>query len=151
MRHVALDAVVNTAEADEVFDMVLRWELPDPESGSSWEWDSSAHSETRLILSGIRPRWLEFRSGTLRWNEEITGYRDDLEIRFVLTDGDFASFTGKWALHQEFEDVLLHFEADFDFGIDSMARILDPIAEEAVKETISRAVTGMFPKVVIQR
>lgn len=150
MRRVTVDATVGAARAPDVFDAVLRWELPDPEGGSSWEWEPGGAGGTPAATSGVRPRWLDFRTGTLRWNEKITGYREHLRISFVLTDGDFAAFSGQWSLRQEAEDVALHFEADFDFGIESMAGILDPIAEEAVKETIGRAVTGMFAQAAIQ-
>lgn len=149
MRHVVLDATIGAQRVDGVFDAVLRWELPDPERGSSWEWEADSSEPAPVITSGVRPRWLEFRSGMLRWNEEINGYPDDLEIRFALTDGDFETFVGKWTFHQESDDVALRFEVDYSFGIESMAGILDPIAEQAIKDTIGRAVLGMFPTVKI--
>ncbi|ABW15110.1 cyclase/dehydrase [Parafrankia sp. EAN1pec] len=142
MRHVELDAVVRGALATDVFDEVLRWErypdlaphvrattvhatLPAPDCSSSWE--------------------LHFRSGLLRWTESDGFHRDDLTIRFEQTDGDFDTFSGSWQLAQAGDDVTVHFEADFDFGIPSLEGILDPIAERVIRETVAWAVTGMFP------
>ncbi|GAA0665363.1 aromatase/cyclase [Kitasatospora atroaurantiaca] len=146
MRHVELDAVVRNERAEDVFDNVLKWErypelaphvrattvhstLPEPVGSSSWE--------------------LHFRSGLLRWTEDDHFLRNDLEVRFEQTDGDFDSFEGKWVFRQDGDDVAVHFEADFDFGIPSLEGILDPIAERVIKETVAWAVTGLFASVSI--
>ncbi|WP_105970692.1 type II toxin-antitoxin system RatA family toxin [Streptomyces geranii] len=142
MRHVELHALVRLASAEDVFTTVPRWErypelaphvrstevhatLPEPVGSSSWE--------------------LHFRSGLLRWTEEDTFLPDLLEIRFRQTDGDFDSFEGVWTLRQEGPDVSVVFRADFDFGIPSLASILDPIAERVIRETVAWAVSGLFP------
>ena len=39
--------------------------------------------------------------------------------------------------------------AEFDFGIPSLAGILDPIAARVLKETIARVVAGLFDKIEI--
>ncbi|MFJ9058746.1 type II toxin-antitoxin system RatA family toxin [Streptomyces sp. NPDC102409] len=146
MRHVELHALVHLASAEEVFATVPHWErypdlaphvrattvhatLPEPVGSSSWE--------------------LHFRSGLLRWSETDTFLPDELEIRFEQTDGDFDSFTGVWALRQEGPDVSVVFSADFDFGIPSLASILDPIAERVIRETVAWALTGFYPGTTI--
>ncbi|MYW93789.1 cyclase [Amycolatopsis rubida] len=146
MRTVALNIVFGGARLDEAFDAVLRWELPAPETGSSWEWNGGTAEAAPVITSGVRPRWLDFRTGKLRWNEEIRSHREDGEIRFVLTDGDFAEFAGRWTFRTDGDDVAVRFEAGFDFGIPSMESLLDPIAATAVTATIARAVLGMVPR-----
>ncbi|MFF7097400.1 type II toxin-antitoxin system RatA family toxin [Streptomyces rubradiris] len=142
MRHVELHAQVRLASAEEVFATVPRWErypelaphvrsttvhktLPEPVGSSSWE--------------------LHFRSGLLRWTEQDSFFADRLEIRFEQSDGDFDSFEGLWTLRQQGPDVSVVFAADFDFGIPSLASILDPIAERVIRETIAWALTGLFP------
>ncbi|MFE1346177.1 type II toxin-antitoxin system RatA family toxin [Streptomyces sp. NPDC058757] len=142
MRHVELHALVRDASAEEVFRTVPRWErypelaphvrstevhatLPEAVGSSSWE--------------------LHFRSGLLRWTEQDTFLPDRLEIRFEQTDGDFDGFEGVWTLRQEGPDVSVVFTADFDFGIPSLASILDPIAERVIRETVAWALTGFFP------
>jgi ribosome-associated toxin RatA of RatAB toxin-antitoxin module len=143
MRHVELDAVVLGENARTVFESVARFDrfpklaphvssttvhgtLPDAKGSSSWE--------------------LHFRSGLLRWTEEDRFLQDELEIRFEQEDGDFDVFEGTWALSQEGENVVVHFEVDFDFGIPSLEGILDPIAERVIKETVAWAVTGLFDR-----
>ncbi|MBO0656141.1 cyclase [Streptomyces triculaminicus] len=142
MRHVELDARVPSQRAEAVFDEIMKWErfpelaphvrattvhatLPEKDCSSSWE--------------------LHFRSGLLSWTEEDHFLRDELEIRFEQSDGDFDSFTGVWDLSQDGDDVTLHFTADFDFGIPSLEGILDPIAERVIKETVAWSVAGLFP------
>lgn len=143
MRHVELDAVVLGENARTVFESVAKFDrfpqlaphvssttvhgtLPDAKGSSSWE--------------------LHFRSGLLRWTEEDHFLQDELEIRFEQEDGDFDVFEGKWAVRQEDENVVVHFEVDFDFGIPSLEGILDPIAERVIKETVAWAVTGLFER-----
>ncbi|MDH6110605.1 ribosome-associated toxin RatA of RatAB toxin-antitoxin module [Kitasatospora sp. MAP12-15] len=146
MRHVELNALVRSDRAEDVFAAVLRWErypelaphvrattvhstLPEPVGSSSWE--------------------LHFRSGLLRWTEADHFFTDLLQIRFEQTDGDFDSFVGRWEVRQDGDDVEVHFEADFDFGIPSLEGILDPIAERVIRETVAWAVTGLFADTAI--
>ncbi|MEV0323666.1 type II toxin-antitoxin system RatA family toxin [Streptomyces sp. NPDC050658] len=143
MRHVELDALVLGEDARTVYESVARFDrfpqlaphvssttvhatLPEAKGSSSWE--------------------LHFRSGLLRWTETDVFDREGLQIRFEQEDGDFDTFTGTWALTEQGEDVLVHFEVDFDFGIPSLEGILDPIAERVIKETVAWAVTGLFDR-----
>ncbi|MER7394233.1 SRPBCC family protein [Streptomyces sp. NPDC000151] len=141
MRHVIVEALIPDVPAEDVFDAVLRFERypeltphvrstvvhsgpPQPAGSSSWE--------------------LYFRSGVLRWTESESYDRERLHIAFRQTDGDFDELSGTWDLRQTGADCALRFDADFDFGIPSMAGILDPIAARVIEETIAWAVTGMF-------
>ncbi|GAA0445869.1 type II toxin-antitoxin system RatA family toxin [Streptomyces olivaceiscleroticus] len=141
MRHVTVEALVPDVPAETVFDAVLHFERypeltphvraaavhegpPAPEGSSSWE--------------------LYFRSGLLRWTERETYDRERLHIAFRQTDGDFDELSGTWLLRQDGPDCALRFDADFSFGIPSMAGILDPIAARVIEETVAWAVNGMF-------
>jgi ribosome-associated toxin RatA of RatAB toxin-antitoxin module len=141
MRRVELDAVIGAAVAAAVFDKILQFDrypalaphvqsvevhqtVPHPTGSSSWE--------------------LHFRSGLLRWTETERYFRDQLRLEFEQTTGDFDSFVGSWTLRQDGAAVALHFEVDFEFGIASMAGILDPIAERVLKETVAWVIVGMF-------
>lgn len=142
MRHVELEARVPSERAETVYEAIGHWERyprlaphvnattvhgapPAETCGSSWE--------------------LHFRSGLLRWTERDDFRPDALEIGFEQTDGDFDSFAGLWTMRQDGDEVLVRFEADFDFGIPSLEGILDPIAERVIRETVAWAVTGQFP------
>ncbi|MEV8394268.1 MULTISPECIES: SRPBCC family protein [unclassified Streptomyces] len=85
-----------------------------------------------------------FRNGILCWTEADRFDRDALTIAFEQIDGDFAEFAGVWRLVADGDDCVVDFSAEFDFGIPSLAGILDPVAERVFKETIARVVISLF-------
>ncbi|MGW6568398.1 type II toxin-antitoxin system RatA family toxin [Streptomyces sp. NPDC054975] len=85
-----------------------------------------------------------FRNGILRWTESDHFDPDNLTITFTQLDGDFDSFEGTWRITATENGCVVDFRADFDFGIPSLAGILDPVAERVIKETIARVVIGLF-------
>ncbi|AYN35343.1 cyclase [Streptomyces albus] len=85
-----------------------------------------------------------FRNGILRWTESDHFDPDNLSIDFTQLDGDFDSFEGTWRIESGENGCVVDFRADFDFGIPSLAGILDPVAERVIKETIARVVIGLF-------
>ncbi|SDD17908.1 type II toxin-antitoxin system RatA family toxin [Actinokineospora iranica] len=144
MRHVDLEATVRGADAAAVLAELVRFDrypdlaphvratevhqtLPSGTGSSSWE--------------------LHFRSGLLRWTEAEVFDLDALTVAFTQDDGDFDTFAGTWTFTQDGADVTVAFAADFDFGIPSMAGILDPIAERVIRETVAWAIDGSFPEV----
>jgi ribosome-associated toxin RatA of RatAB toxin-antitoxin module len=88
-----------------------------------------------------------FRNGILRWSEIDQPDRELMVIGFAQTEGDFAHFVGSWTLTPEADGSSVVFETEFDFGIPSLAGILDPIAERVFKETIARVLTGLFDQI----
>lgn len=91
-----------------------------------------------------------FRNGILRWTEADRFDRDTLVISFEQIDGDFAEFSGTWRVSADGPDALISFSADFDFGIPSLAGILDPVAQRVFKETIARVVVGLFDGATVE-
>jgi ribosome-associated toxin RatA of RatAB toxin-antitoxin module len=87
-----------------------------------------------------------FRNGILRWTESDRFDPQALTITFTQLDGDFESFDGRWRVSPEGDEVRVGFQAEFDFGIPSLAGILEPVAERVIKETIARVVLGLFPE-----
>ncbi|MFE4373107.1 type II toxin-antitoxin system RatA family toxin [Streptomyces sp. NPDC056835] len=85
-----------------------------------------------------------FRNGVLCWTEADRFDREALTITFEQIDGDFAEFAGVWRLVADGKDCVVDFSAEFDFGIPSLAGILDPVAERVFKETIARVVISLF-------
>jgi ribosome-associated toxin RatA of RatAB toxin-antitoxin module len=144
MRRVELDAVIPGTPAETVFDTVVRFERY-PELTPHVR--AVTVHRTRPAETGESSWELHFRSGLLRWTEQERFLRDGLRIEFEQTSGDFDSFTGCWTLVQDGEDCLLNFRCDFDFGIPSLAGILDPIADRVIKETIAWAVVRLFTDV----
>ncbi|GGO90678.1 type II toxin-antitoxin system RatA family toxin [Wenjunlia tyrosinilytica] len=85
-----------------------------------------------------------FRNGILTWTEADRFDRPGLLIEFSQVDGDFADFSGTWKVTPDGTGCLIGFAAEFDFGIPSLAGILDPVAERVLKETIARVVISLF-------
>lgn len=90
-----------------------------------------------------------FRNGILRWSESDTFDRAGLSIAFRQLDGDFAEFFGTWKVRGDGADSLIDFATEFDFGIPSLAGILDPVAERVFRETIGLVVTSLFDEAEI--
>ncbi|MFI6644546.1 type II toxin-antitoxin system RatA family toxin [Streptomyces sp. NPDC050504] len=81
-----------------------------------------------------------FRNGPLRWSE-VDYFQPDLRrIVFEQTTGDFEVFRGSWQVDPVAGGCEVTFEATFDFGIPSLAGVLDPIATKVLKEAIATIV-----------
>ena len=144
MRHLTLNAVIFSEHAATVFENVVQFRrYPD----LSPHVQSTVVHETRPSATGSSSWELLFRSGLLQWSEKERFLRDELRIEFEQTEGDFDTFAGFWTIEQDGADVALHFECDFDFGIESLEGILDPIAERVIKETVAWAVVGLHDRV----
>ncbi|MEZ4737569.1 MAG: SRPBCC family protein [Caldilineaceae bacterium] len=91
-----------------------------------------------------------FRQGILQWVEEDSFDQTNHTIHFNQTEGDVDYFAGDWrVISQEAEDrCQIHFAAAIDLGIPTMADILEPIAERALRENIRSIIAGLFPNAV---
>jgi ribosome-associated toxin RatA of RatAB toxin-antitoxin module len=101
---------------------------------------------TDQAVRGSRVSFWEvnFRRGVLRWHEWESVDADRLRIEFGQTDGDFADFIGFWQLSPAGNGFRVRFEVSWDFGIESLAGIMDPIAERVVKRVICSVLAGLF-------
>ncbi|HEX2130060.1 MAG TPA: SRPBCC family protein [Actinophytocola sp.] len=94
---------------------------------------------------------VHFRRGLLRWTERDTVEHGRLRIGFEQVTGDFATFSGCWQLVPGLRGCVVRFTAAWDFGIDSMAGIMDPIAERVIKRVVCDVLTGLFgPTTVLE-
>jgi len=87
---------------------------------------------------------VNFRRGVMRWNEWESVDEARLRIEFDQTEGDFAEFHGFWQLMPVPGGCEVLFEVSYDFGIESLAGIMDPIAERVVKRVICSVLSGLF-------
>ena len=92
---------------------------------------------------------VNFRRGVMRWNEWESVDTDRLRIEFDQTDGDFAEFHGFWQFTPRVGACEVLFEVSYDFGIESLAGIMDPIAERVVKRVINSVLTELFSDVEV--
>jgi hypothetical protein len=92
---------------------------------------------------------VNFRRGLMRWHETETVDVDALRISFTQTAGDFADFHGSWQLTPVIGGAHVVFEVTYDFGIDSMAGLMDPIAERVIKRVVCAVLAGLFGEITV--
>lgn len=64
-------------------------------------------------------------------------------MTFTQVEGDLASFEGEWRVEERDDDsVVISFRADFDLGIPSLATMLNPVAERALRSNISELISA---------
>ena len=109
----------------------------------------SLAADVRSVVPGAGgSEWtVNFRRGLLRWHETETV--SDLRIDFTQTEGDFAEFHGSWRLRPVIGGAHVTFEVTWDFGIDSMAGLMDPIAERVIKRVACDVLKGLFGEVTV--
>lgn len=140
MRSVSVTLRIADQDAEQAFDRVSAFSRY-PELT-----DVIRSVETRQVSPSeeISDWEVYFRNGVLCWSESDLFDRDTLTITFEQVDGDFAEFRGTWRMEADGPHCLVVFAAEFDFGIPSLAGILDPVAQRVFKETIARVVIGLF-------
>lgn len=86
-----------------------------------------------------------FRRGIMRWTETDVIDLDRLRIEFEQLDGDFEDFHGSWQVTPvRAGGAEILFEITYDFGIDSLAGLMDPIAERVIKRAVCEIFSGLF-------
>jgi len=104
-----------------------------------------------IQLEGIKENemlssWrVKFNDGEMCWQERDQFDPDAFSIRFEQTEGDAEAFYGAWFVKPlSDEESEVHFSANFCLGIPSLADILEPIAEEALRDNVSEMIHQVF-------
>ncbi|MBQ0826564.1 type II toxin-antitoxin system RatA family toxin [Streptomyces tagetis] len=103
-----------------------------------------------VTLTGIEDgqvasHWsVNFRSGVLCWSEHDRIDPVALTIDFTQVEGDFDRFDGSWRVTAAETGTRVRFTAAFDLGMPSLAAIIDPIACQALAESIGLILRGLF-------
>lgn len=92
---------------------------------------------------------VNFRRGLMRWHETDVVDTANLRISFEQTSGDFAEFSGSWQLTPVIGGARVDFAVSWDFGIESMAGIMDPIAERVIKRVAVNVLSGLFGEITV--
>ncbi|MEW2068768.1 SRPBCC family protein [Streptomyces sp. NPDC007346] len=88
---------------------------------------------------------VDFRSGVLTWSEADVFDDEGLTVSFRQTEGDFEEFTGQWEVTGDGSGgCRVRFTAKFDFGLPSLAGIIDPVAERVLQESVARILTTLL-------
>lgn len=97
---------------------------------------------------------VDFRGGILCWTERDIIDASALRLDFEQIDGDLELFTGGWQVlaaagPEGGEGSSMIFAAELDLGIPSLAPLVDPIAESALRANMTAVLTGLFDDVVV--
>jgi ribosome-associated toxin RatA of RatAB toxin-antitoxin module len=88
---------------------------------------------------------VNFREGILRWKEEDVFHPDECIVRFRQIEGDVEYFVGEWSIWDDRRGCLVRFACDFDMGIPGLSDMLEPIAEQALRDNIRSILAGLIP------
>jgi ribosome-associated toxin RatA of RatAB toxin-antitoxin module len=111
---------------------------------------SLAEDVRAVAVDADGSQWtVNFRRGLMRWHETEVVDQEALRITFEQTSGDFAEFHGSWQLTPVIGGARVEFAVTWDFGIDSMAGLMDPIAERVIKRVVVSALSGLFGEITI--
>ena len=94
---------------------------------------------------------VNFRNGVLAWTERDVVDPAERRIAFEQVDGDFAVFTGTWAIEADGIGSIVRFAASFDLGMPSLAPMIDPIAERTLAENVRAILGGLLGPAVTFR
>lgn len=103
----------------------------------------SLRVEQRTATTAVSTWRVRFRNGILQWTEADV-YDPKLQtIEFDQIEGDFDSFSGAWSVDSQEQGCIVRFTAQFDFGMPTLAPMVDPIAEAALRENVAQIVARL--------
>ena len=140
MPDVAVTAAVPDACPDAVFSAVADF--------ASYAKHTDTVREVVVTARGdgaVESAWeVNFRNGVLAWTERDVVDRWRRRIDFEQVDGDFALFTGTWAVEPGRDGTVVRFTASFDLGMPSLAPMIDPIAARTLVDVIRAILSDRF-------
>ncbi|MGW6454912.1 type II toxin-antitoxin system RatA family toxin [Streptomyces sp. NPDC055078] len=141
MPSVTLDAMIPGTTADAIFVRLADF--------SGYPRYTDAVREVTITDADdgvVTSHWsVNFRNGVLCWTEQDRIDPAARTIDFTQTEGDFDRFDGSWQVFAEDDGrTRVRFAAVFDLGMPSLAAIIDPIARDALAESIERILRGLF-------
>jgi ribosome-associated toxin RatA of RatAB toxin-antitoxin module len=140
MRHVEIHAFLLGVDANTVFDTLADFahypRLVDVVRSVELHRADANRTTSDWVV--------EFRNGLLRWTEQDWFRRDELRLDFNQLEGDFEEFFGGWVLTPEPDGTHAAMIADFDFGVPSLASIIEPVAERVLTDVTHLILRGLF-------
>jgi ribosome-associated toxin RatA of RatAB toxin-antitoxin module len=140
MAHFELQARIPGKSAREVFDL-----LTDLEKYPGCAESVRSLKVEKVDANRVISTWeVSFHGGIMRWKEEDTFLPDEQALRFRQLEGDMDSFSGEWRLQDDGEGgCQTSFRADFDLGLSGLSSVLEPIAEQALRNNIRGILKGL--------
>lgn len=147
MRSIYLHAEVPTDDADLVFKQITdfaRYPSVSPDVRSVETHPDAAEDHSQ------HTDWeVNFRRGIMRWTERENIDHERLTVEFSQLDGDFDDFHGSWQLTPIASGCGVEFRVTYDFGIESLAGIMDPLAERVIKRAICAVLADIVGEVAV--
>jgi len=141
MSDVSLDIRCREIDADALFAVLADFDGHAQRAPSVRSVACYADADGRRVSE-----WeVHFRNGVLRWSEWDVVDPAQRTMRFVQRDGDPVHFEGSWRLTPAGDDCLVSFRATFDLGVATFAEVIDPIAEQALRDNILDLVDSVAP------
>jgi ribosome-associated toxin RatA of RatAB toxin-antitoxin module len=138
MARVVLQSKVVGRSADEVFALLSDLEKY-PGCGAAVRSLKVEKDGDRLMST-----WeVNFHGGVMRWKEEDVFSPEERTLRFRQIDGDMDSFEGEWRVTPTDDGCVVDFRADFDLGLPGLSSMLEPIAEQALRDNTRGILSGM--------
>lgn len=98
--------------------------------------DDEIISTWRVLLNGSELTWTE-RDRLLA----------DHRIVFEQIDGDLEVWKGEWSIQQTGSGLTVHLNVEFDLGIPSLAEVLHPIGERAIRANSLQMLEGIRDRI----
>lgn len=147
MQNVMFEHIVEGLDKDAAFERL--------KNGDQYQISAPEHVKSVVVEPTDDPQisvshWeLYFRNGLLEWKERDVYDEESGTLHFEQIEGDFDEFHGKWqviALSDDPADLRLKvvFSATFDFGVPSVADIVEPVAVQLLEDSIGRLLSDMF-------
>ena len=144
MRHVEIHGFIPRADAGQVFATLADFNRYSALVDVVRSVDLQRPGTTGTTGTAFSDWVVEFRGGLLCWREEDWFDEQRLRLDFRQTEGDFDEFFGGWQLEQTPDGVRTALIADFDFGVPSLASIIEPVAERVLTDVTQLILTGLF-------
>lgn len=139
MRSVTMRSVVVGMGADEVYERIHRFEDYPKHTRTVREVDVTESDE-----HGSQSKWeVNFRDGIMRWEEQDRFFPEERRIQFEAIGGDLDMFVGSWSVEAADDGAVITFQAEFDLGLSTLNDMVEPIADEALRETIDQILVGL--------
>jgi ribosome-associated toxin RatA of RatAB toxin-antitoxin module len=145
MRSIYLHAEVPTGDTDLVFEHIIdfmNYPTVSPDVRSVTTHSAPAAGQAR------HTDWeVNFRRGIMRWTEREDIDHERWNVTFQQIDGDFDDFRGSWQLTPSPSGCRVELRVTYDFGIESLAKIMDPLAERVIKRAICSVLVDIVGEV----
>lgn len=95
-------------------------------------------------IARLDSEWrVPFRGGFIRWTQRCTPVPEQRTITFTQADGSFQGLSGAWRVTPEPDGCEVLFEATYDVGVPIYDRILDPLVERALTDSVRAVIAGL--------